>query len=177
MHDEEMTVEFRRLLVMSAGVATTLGTLALVATTGASEVVYSYHRIFVYLPTGAFGLGMLAGSGYGVAGWFLTRLRFTPSMLKAVVVSMVIAYFGTAVIEYVHNAPDSMGFFEYFDRSTQESGFVSADDDGPLTPKPFGAEGYNYRFLELVGLTLGGMGGLFIVPAIRKRLGVADVDS
>ncbi len=158
---EEMTVEFRRLLIMASGIATTLCVLVLVATTSFGEMLYAYHRIGVWLPTGAFSLGVLAGSGYGVAGWFLTRLRFTPAMLKAIFASMVVAYVGTALIEYAHAAPNGMRFFDYFDRSTRSSSW----GEGSV----FGAEGYSYRVLELLGLSVGGMGGLFVVPALRQR--------
>jgi hypothetical protein len=174
-----MSVAFKRFLIMCAGVGTTLVTLILAAMTPALDLLYTYHSIVILLPTGAFTLGLLAGSGYGVAGWLLTRLRFTSTMLKAIAASMFVAYFALVIVEYEQNAPKRMGFFEYFDQATQQASlghsqssveelFESSDEQ----PTPLGAEGYGYRFLELFGLTLGGMGGLFVVPAIRKRLGV-----
>lgn len=172
MIDEETSVEFKRFLIMGAGVCTVIATLVLAGTTGLIDLLYSYQHIVVMLPTGAFALGILAGSGYGVAGWFLTRLRFTVPMLKAIAVSMVVAYGALVLIEYSQNAPDDMGFFEYFDASTRlatisiETRFA----DSAAAPQPLGGNGYGYRGLELIGLTFGGMGALFIVPAIRKRL-------
>jgi hypothetical protein len=171
-----MSVEFKRFLIMSAGVGTVIATLALAGTTGLIDWLYHYHRIVFLMPTGAFILGILAGSGYGVAGWYFTRLRFTPHMLWAVAISMVVAYGALVVMEYSQNAPDEMGFVEYFDASTQLA-TISTEarlHERATAPKTLGTTGYTYRFLELMGLTLGGMGALFIVPAIRKRLGMRD---
>jgi hypothetical protein len=171
VNDEEMSVEFKRFLIMSAGIATVIGTLVLVGAMDLVDWLHSYDVIVVALPTGAFSLGVLAGSGYGIAGWFLTRLRFTVYMLKTIALSMVVAYGALAVMEYSKNAPDEMGFFEYFDDWTRHSALVTETrfDEPDQTPEPLGMSGYSYRFLELLGLTLGGMGALFIVPAIRKR--------
>lgn len=157
---------------------TTVATIALVATTSTLDLLFIYHRIVILLPTGAFTLGVLCGSGYGVAGWFLTRLRFTVPMLQAIAVSMLLAYVSIVVVEYVQNAPRRMGFFEYFDTATQLATLRSPPKIGPelfepreeTPPAPLGADGYGYRLFELLGLTLGGMGGLFVVPAIRRRL-------
>jgi hypothetical protein len=175
--EEEMSVAFKRFLIMCAGVGTTIATLVLAATTSAVDLLYIYHRFVVLLPTGAFTLGVLAGSGYGVAGWFLTRLRFTVAMLRAIAASMFITYCALAIIEYEQNAPRRMGFFEYFDRATQQATMSEPTSDlaelleNPEdAPEPLGVDGYGYRFVELLGLTIGGMGGLFIVPGIRKRL-------
>jgi hypothetical protein len=176
VNDEEMSVEFKRFLVMGAGFGTVIGTLVLAGTTGLIDWLYAYHRIVVPMPTGAFVLGVLAGSGFGIAGWFLTHLRFTTSMLKGIVVSMVVAYGVLVATEYAENAPRGMGFFAYFDASTQLASMTTNDRfaDRTATPKALGVNGYGYRFLELFGLTFGGMGALFIVPAVRHRLGLRD---
>lgn len=171
-----MSVEFKRFLVMSAGLVTVLGTLVLAGTTGLIDLLSAYHRIVVPMPTGAFLIGVLAGSGFGIAGWFLTRLRFTPSMLRGVVTSMIVAWGVLVVMEYAENAPRGMGFFEYFDLSTQLATLSTTDRfaDRTVLPKTLGGFGYGYRFLELFGLAVGGMGALFIVPAARHRLGLRD---
>jgi hypothetical protein len=174
--DDEMSVAFKRFLVMSAGFCTVVGTLVLAGTTGLIDLLYSYDRIVVAMPTGAFALGVLAGSGFGIAGWFLTRLRFTVPMLKAIVLSMVGAYAVLVVLEYSENAPAGMGFVDYFDASTRFATLSSPTQLGMKAPaaRVLGVNGYGYRFLELFGLTFGGMGALFIVPAVRKRLGLPD---
>lgn len=173
---EELSVEFKRFLVMVAGFGTVIGTLVLAGTSSLVDWLYVYHRIVVPMPTGAFVLGVLAGSGFGIAGWFLTRLRFTTSMLKGVVASMVVAYGVLVATEYAENAPRGVGFFEYFDASTRLASLSTTDRfaDRTAIPKTLGVNGYGYRFLELFGLTFGGMGALFIVPAVRHRLGLRD---
>ncbi len=173
MHDDEMSVEFKRFLVMCAGFCTVIGTLVLSGTTGLIDWLYAYHRIVVPMPTGAFLIGILAGSGFGIAGWFLLRLRFTTHMLKAIVLAMVASYAVLVVTEYVQNAPSDMGFFEYFDTSTQLASLSTTERfaDRSATPKALGINGYGFRFLELFGLTFGAMGALFIVPATLARAG------
>lgn len=173
MHDDEMSVEFKRFLVMCAGFCTVVGTLVLTGTTGLIDWLYAYHRIVVPMPTGAFLIGILAGSGFGIAGWFLLCLRFTASMLKGIVVAMVVSYAVLVVTEYVQNAPSDMGFFEYFDASTQLASLSTTDHfaDRSAAPRALGINGYGFRFLELFGLTFGAMGALFLVPAIRAQAG------
>jgi hypothetical protein len=170
--DEDTSVEFKRFLIMGAGFGSVVATLVLAYMTGMHDWLHSYDRFVVMLPTGAFVVGVLAGSGYGIAGWFLTRLRFTIPMLEAIAVSMFVAYAALLLMEYSRNAPDDMGFFEYVDASTRLSRISTTTRLGEEaeTTKALGGDGYAYRALELIGLALGGMGGLFIVPAIRKRL-------
>lgn len=120
-----MSIEFRRILVMFAGIITTLITFALFNAFEGLDALRHYWMLVIPIPVGAFALGLLAGSGYGIAGWPLTRLKFTMGMLLFIAVSMAVAYGVLVGIEYARYAPDDVGFLAYFDQATRHSSMVS----------------------------------------------------
>jgi len=156
-----MSIEARRAWVMVAGVTTTALTLVLFWAIDALDVMRSYT---LFVPTGALGLGLLAGSGYGVAGWALTDLKFTLSMLVAIAVSMVVCYVLLEVIEYAKWAPSGIGFFEYYDMATREAAWESSFGES----EGVGPSGYGFRLAELLGLTFGGLLGCAVIPLLRR---------
>jgi hypothetical protein len=55
---------------------------------------------------------------------------------------------------------------------TDEVSLEEILEDPTSMPEPMGGDGYGYRFVELLGLLMGGMGAVVMVPALRKRYGL-----
>lgn len=138
------------------------------------------------LPVGAIVVGLIAGSGYGIASW-LTGSKIGRVTLLAVVLLQVWAYFMAQNLEFrtlVANQKELLAdlkmtdddgneiavpqavidefnpsFWEYFDETTRAFAF----NDRQGNPGPaLGAWGYLVRVAEIVGFSLGGL----IAPAI-----------
>lgn len=150
---------------MLAGLGTTAATMALFTIFDGLDVIHWHGRL---VPHGALTLGLLAGSGYGVAGFFLTRLRFTVGMLAFIAASMVVCYVGIQVLDWLTAAPE-LGFFDYFDALASHSALVGEGGVEELSA----VVGYGYRLRELVALVLGGVLGCAVVPmfgaSLRRR--------
>jgi hypothetical protein len=117
------------------------------------------------LPMGAFIVGLLAGSGYGLAAWLSNR-RVGTALLWCVAGLQVVVYFAAQYIEFRHEVagdPELAGvsFLTYFDFYTQNAAWQ--DDDGSLG-EPFGLWGYAFRLLEIGGFAVGGI----IAPLIMR---------
>lgn len=145
------------LLVLSAGLATTVLTLGIVYLLGAQVMGWYVNYI---IPAGAIFVGLCAGLGYGLGSWF-TGAKISGRLLLMVVILQVIAYFGAQYLDYVMlraavGVPFS--FLEYFDFVTRS--FAWEDNGQP--GQPFGAWGYGIRALEIAGFALSGM----IAPAV-----------
>jgi predicted RNA-binding Zn-ribbon protein involved in translation (DUF1610 family) len=149
------------MLVMLCGVLSTLATFVFFSL-DALDIMREYWVVVIALPGGAWTLGLLAGSGYGIAAWKLTRFRFTVWMLLFIVGSMFVAYWVLAGIEYARFAPDNVGFFEYFDQATRNTVMVSDGIGGQTVTTRLGPRGYYYRFIELAALCFGGFSGCFV---------------
>jgi hypothetical protein len=139
------------------------------------------------LPVGALLVGLIAGSGYGIASW-LTGSKIGKVTLLAVVLLQVWAYFMAQNLEFrtlVENQKNILAdlkmtdddgnevavpqelideltpssFWEYFDATTRSFAF----NDRQGNPGPaLGTWGYLVRLAEVVGFALGGL----IAPAI-----------
>jgi hypothetical protein len=168
-----MSIEFRRILVLFCGIITTLITFGLFYALDGLDIMRSYQMLLIPLPAGAFALGLLSGSGYGLAGLPLTRLKFTVWMLWFIAISMVITYFVLVGIEYAREAPGELGFFAYFDQATRSSALVLSENAQETTVvKKLGPGGYFYRLYELVALSFGGLCGCVVglfVPRLKRR--------
>jgi len=124
------------LLVLSAGLATTVLTLGIVYLLGAQVMGWYVNYI---IPAGAIFVGLCAGLGYGLGSWF-TGAKISGRLLLMVVILQVIAYFGAQYLDYVMlraavGVPFS--FLEYFDFVTRS--FAWEDNGQP--GQPFGAWG------------------------------------
>lgn len=119
------------------------------------------------LPVGAFIVGLVASSGYGVGSWF-SGIKITRSLLWTVLLLQVLAYFAAQYIEFkglhlVHRSDESpVGFFEYYDFAARS--FAWQQKDGSAG-EPLGMWGYAIRALELVGF----VGGSLLVPALLRK--------
>ncbi len=124
------------------------------------------------IPVGAIGVGFLAGSGYGLAAWWLNR-RVSAGLYVAVGLLQVGAYFAAQYEEYRHlNPPNAdgspMSFTSYFDITTRNMAFKSQHERE--YGKPVGGWGYFFRGLEVFGFALGGL----LVPLILSRKPYCD---
>ncbi|HEX8297633.1 MAG TPA: hypothetical protein VF594_00620 [Rubricoccaceae bacterium] len=152
--------------VVIGGVITTVLTLVL---SYWLSVRFGFNAMGLYgwyiLPFGALLVGLIAGSGYGIASW-LTGFRIGKGTLWVILALQVLAYGLAQVAEY--NALASTGmplpaFVPYFDGVTRDIRF---EDDNGVVGQPLGTLGYGVRLLELIGF----VGGALLIPAgIRTK--------
>ena len=119
------------------------------------------------LPAGAFIVGLLAGSGYGLASWF-TGIKITRRLLWLVVLMQLGTYFAAQYIEF-HNlhliyskTHEPVSFFTYYDATARA--FAWKQNNGSAG-EPLGMWGYCFRLLEIVGFVGGGL----IAPAVLAK--------
>jgi hypothetical protein len=115
------------------------------------------------IPIGAIGVGLAAGSGYGLASW-LRGIKIIKRLLYVVAGLQVGTYFLAQYVEYRNLAPcyedgTPLGALEYYDVVARS--FAWNQTNGSAG-EPLGLLGYFFRLLEVAGFTLGGL----IVPAI-----------
>ena len=160
------------LLVLTAGVVTAIGSLALLFILGIIFPNFSLMGFYLegIIPAGALLMGIVAGSGYGIASW-LTGSKIGRGLLVAVIVLQVAVYFLSQYVEYAllyALVPDQIpeSFWQYFDQMTRAFCWVEDGQQGA----PFGAWGYGMRALEIGGFALGGI----VAPAILFALPYCD---
>lgn len=159
--------DHRGRIVVLAGSATTLLALAGVfALARHGENIMGWYANYV-IPAGALLVGMVAASGYGIAGW-VTGLKMTPKLIASVVLELTVSYFLAHYSEFSRLYDDaSIGdFFRWFDESTRA---FSWSDHGKVG-EPLGMLGYGLRALEIVGF----VGGGALVPAILRAKPYCD---
>ncbi|GAB4454396.1 MAG: hypothetical protein OHK0029_08920 [Armatimonadaceae bacterium] len=127
-------------------------------------------------PAGAFLVGMLAASGYGLVMW-LMGIRISKEALFAILGLQVLAYGAAQYIEYLSVLkmlqgmtviadgqtirPGEMSFVEYFDVTARAIAFEGRNGE---PGSPLGVLGYGIRFLEVIGFC----GGSLVVPAALR---------
>jgi hypothetical protein len=141
-------------LVLICGLVTT--GLALFGVFAADRYADDFHIMGWYanyvLPIGAFLVGLVAASGYGVASW-LSGTKITRGLLWTIVALQILAYFGAQYIEF-RGLKIPISFFEYYDFTARS--FAWKQHDG--TPgQPLGMWGYCFRLLEVAGFVFGGL--------------------
>lgn len=157
--------------VVAAGLATTAVTIvgAYWLNVQHGVNVMGWYANYV-LPVGALLVGLLAGSGYGLASW-LTGFKISRGTLVAVVSLQTLAYAVAQYLEY--RVVASYGgalptFLPYFDAVTRSIAF---EGENGTAGQPLGLWGYGIRLLELVGFVGGGL----LVPAgLRSKAYCAD---
>ena len=153
--------DHRGTIVLLAGSATTLLALAAVFALNHHGVnVMGWYANYI-LPVGALMVGMLAASGYGIAGW-ITGLKMTPRLIASMLAELFVSYLLAHYSEYSQlvDGGSIAGFFDWFDQSTRSFRW---DDHGHVG-EALGALGYGLRALELVGF----IGGGAAVPLILR---------
>lgn len=150
-------------VVLLAGVATAMGTLLVLYILNiALDVSLMGFYINGILPVGALGVGLLAGSGYGIASW-LTGTKINRTLVLVVVSLQIWAYFVAQFLEFAllrAAFPEEfqLSFWQYFDLVTRAFAW---SDEG----KAFGVWGYGMRALEIGGFVLGGLVATAIMSA------------
>jgi hypothetical protein len=163
----EPSSDHRGRIVVLAGSATTLVALAGVfAAARHGENIMGWYANYV-IPAGALLVGLVAASGYGIAGW-VTGLKMTPKLIASVVLELTVSYFIAHYSEFSRLYDDaSIGdFFRWFDESTRA---FCWSDHGKVG-EPLGLLGYGLRALELVGF----VGGGAAVPIILRAKPYCD---
>ncbi len=117
------------------------------------------------IPVGAILVGIAAGSGYGLAAWWLDR-RVSNVLLGVIVVLQLAAYGGAQYFEFrdlQSKNPELAGvtFIHWFDFATRNFAWVGRDGQ---PGEPFGAWGYAIRALEMAGFAFGGL----VAPLILR---------
>ena len=124
------------------------------------------------IPAGAFLVGVLAATGYGLASW-LSGIKIVRGLFWAVLFLQVAAYFAAQYVEFKHmdlvytDTQKPVGFFEYFDMNARA--FAWKQEDGTMG-SPLGIWGYAFRGLEIIGFALGGL----VVPAAMFKKPYCD---
>jgi hypothetical protein len=150
-------------LVLMAGVGTSMATLALLYVL--NIVSPELHVMGMYangiIPVGAMLVGLVAGSGYGIASW-LTGAKIGKGLMFQIVLLQLLVYLFSQYVDFlvIKNLVGNgqISFWEYFDLRTRA--FAWDNDGGPI--EPFGVWGYGMRALEMTGFSLCAM----IAPAI-----------
>lgn len=113
------------------------------------------------IPVGAMLVGLVAGSGYGIASWF-TGAKIGKGLMFQIVMLQLLAYMFSQYVDFLIVKAAfgnvQISFWEYFDLTTRA--FAWGNDGKP--GEPFGAWGYGMRALEMAGFSLCAM----IAPAI-----------
>jgi hypothetical protein len=153
--------------VIPAGLATSalaLGVVWALAQLKPPVNVMGWYANYV-IPAGALLVGIVAGSGYGIASW-VTGVRMERHLLIVVAVLQLSAYaiakyldfYGQHLVYQATGQP--IGFLEYFHLTTINMAWIPQNSDTPGSP--LGMWGYGLRLLEILGFCLGGL----TVPAV-----------
>ena len=120
------------------------------------------------IPIGALLVGLVAGSGYGIASW-AAGVKIRRGLLLAILGLQVLAYFSAQYIEfrghgdlYDKSTGRVVTFPEYFHLVTMN--FAWKGKDG-VPGEPLGAAGYFFKLLEIAGFAAGGL----IAPAVLLK--------
>ena len=156
--------------VLVGGLVTTALTFALVFWLGERFGFNAMGQYWYYIiPIGALVVGVLAGSGYGIASW-RTGFRIGKSTLWAVVAMQLVAYVVAKYIEYLIIASHGGAmptFLPYLDEATRNIRFE--DEDGSVG-SPLGMLGYGILLLETAAF----VGGAVMVPAALRSKAYCD---
>jgi len=159
--------------VLFSGLATTALTLLLVYLLNARADINLMGYYFDYvLPAGAMGVGILAGSGYGVMSW-IAGVKIPRTLLWTIIFLQCVAYFYAQYIVFEHlhlvysSTNQPVGFFEYFDWSARS--FAFKEDNGE-TGNAMGAWGYAFRLLEVSGFAFTAL----LIPVWVSRVPYCD---
>jgi hypothetical protein len=154
-------------IVLAAGVASTVLALAGVywLDTHTDLNVMGWYVNYV-IPGGALLVGIVAGSGYGIASW-TTGVKISKRLLWAVVAFQVCAYVGARYLEFraLHLAFEDgtpVGFVEYFDATARSFAWKQS---GGTRGEPLGVWGYAFRLLDAIGFVGGGL----LVPGLLRK--------
>jgi hypothetical protein len=148
----------RTVIVVLLGlVSTSLALMGVYYTAAHGTNLLGYYLSYV-IPAGAFLVGLVASSGFGVGAWAAGR-RVDGWLFAVVVASLLLGYFGAEYLAFRSlEGNELVGFWTCFDLTTRAIHF--RDKDG------LGAAGYLFRAVEILGFVAGGLGA---TVALRSR--------
>ena len=126
-----------------------------------------WYAYFV-IPVGGILVGLLAGSGYGLASWF-AGVRVRTGLLVTVAALLLGGYVASLYLQYRAELPGGVvqfegddgstvevpiGFFEYLDLTIRAFAFAPK---GGGEGTPMGVWGYAFKALEMAGFVGGGL--------------------
>jgi hypothetical protein len=151
------------LVLVTGAITTALALVGVYALNRSGTNIMGWYADYV-IPAGALIVGLVASSGYGIAGWRL-HCKITGGLLRAVIVLTAAAYFAAQYLEYRlildRLDAEAIGFWRYFDLTTRAFRW---EEHGKVGSQ-LGALGYGLRALELVGFVGGGLIGPGILRA------------
>lgn len=156
------------LFVILAGLITTTMTMVILFYLNKTELQAMGFYLYAVIPVGAILVGLVAGSGYGIAS-YLTGAKIGKGLLLLVILIQVVAYFVAQYFEYIEalrrvRPQDQPTFLEFFDLVTRQFAF---ERNGK---QPFGMWGYAMRGLEIAGFAGGGL----IAPAVLRAVAYCE---
>jgi hypothetical protein len=159
-------------VVVLVGLATTV--LALLGVWWLDNHTDDFHVMGWYgdyvIPAGALLVGLVAGSGYGIAS-YLTGFRIRRGLLLIVVGLQVAGYFGAQYLEFrsltregplVDEQGDTLTFPTFYHLRAMNFAWDNHGHPG----KPLGGWGYFFLGLGVLGFALGGM----LAPAVLMKV-------
>jgi hypothetical protein len=169
-------------LVLQGGAFTSV--LALLGIYWLNKNTTDFHIMGWYanyvIPVGAILVGVVAGSGYGLASWF-TGVRISRRLLLAVLVLQTGAYLAAEFVEYrdvrkqlvqrgivLQKTGKPPTFLQYYDLKART--FAWKKDNGKGAGKPLGGWGYVFVLLGAAGFVLSGL----IAPAVLFAVPYCD---
>src|SRR5262245_58386599 len=170
------------LLVLQCGITTSV--LALAGVYWLNKNATDFHIMGWYanyvIPVGALIVGLVAGSGYGIASW-VTGVRISRRLLWTVVLLQSVAYIGAEYVEYrdvikeieqrgmgLVQRQDLPSFLEYYDLKARS--FAWKKQQGNGVGDPLGGWGYFFVLLGAAGF----IGGGLIAPAVLFAVPYCD---
>jgi hypothetical protein len=170
------------LVVLQCGIITSV--LALTGVYSLNKYTTDFHIMGWYasyvIPAGALIVGLVAGSGYGIASWF-TGVRISRKLLWTVVLLQTGAYVGAEYVEYrdvleqfqqrgrvLVQTQKLPSFPEYYDLKARN--FAWKKEHGNGAGEPLGGWGYVFVLLGAAGFILGGL----IAPAVLYAVPYCD---
>ena len=155
------------LMIVLAGITTSVITLFIVNYVSSFKngiYLMGYYLDYV-IPVGALGVGLVAGSGYGIAS-LLKGFKVNLFTLILILCLQITVYFMAKYIEFNQlninmDSESLIDFFHYYD--VQVRSFAFDRSIGGEKGTPLGLLGYAINTLEILGFTLGALTPLLIL--------------
>jgi hypothetical protein len=165
-------VDRRDVIVLTSGLVTTALAFVVVwlANRAGEHLLgdYAFALGVIPVPTGAFGVGIVASLGYAGAS-YLTQRKVSGGLLLTVMALLFASYFLAQYIEYrvitAGLADRALGFWTFFDHVTRSFAWQDNYEAGGHG-RALGDLGYALRALEVIGFV---GGGLVVPGALRNK--------
>jgi hypothetical protein len=147
----------RTLIVVLLGLVSTALALMGVYYMAAHGTNLLGYNLYYVIPAGAFLVGLVASSGFGVGAWVAGR-RVDGWLFAVVVATLLVGYFGGEYLVFRSlEGSEGVGFWSYFDLTTRAIHFRNKEG--------LGTAGYLFRAVEILGFVAGGLGATVVLGA------------